>query len=299
VQLSAEDGAGLLLGFFDHVEGKPCEALSFNYLPHYCVPSPSSSIFTFFGDESCSSNGRRLGTGVCQSQPGIGYSSDENTFYRMGRSTGKVPPFFRDHGIEPDGTPAACLASAPWEGYEVREAVDVSTFEALEVTNTGDGRVQLGVARTGDGRVVVPDPVRDRYDLWDDELGVSCSIAISTDGEYRCLPVLYYTYAANLFADDHCQVPLAALAGGAPSSKEPSWLVFTHDVVEGGCNVSSSTVFYELASEPFTGPTYIPTTDLDGNPLCYEVTETRTDPLFAPAGEVDPERFVRFEREAE
>jgi hypothetical protein len=291
-QLSAEDGSALLLGFFDHEEDQPCESVSpVPGGPSYCVPSPRSLIFDYFTDAACSEAGRRLADGACGQRPSVGLAPDEQALYRLGRGVGAVPAFFSENGY--------CSESQAWEGYEVAESVDASAFAQIQASNSGGGRVQLGVSQTTDGSAVVPDPISGDGYLWDSELGLKCSIAVSSDGEYRCLPLLYGNYAPNLFADDQCQLPLAARAGTAMSSAEPAWLVFTSTASGAGCGSPTSTVVYELEAEPYTGQLYIPSEDIDGNPICLEETGAWSTPLYAVSDEVEPTRFVHFVREAE
>ncbi len=291
-QLSADDGSALLLGFFDHQEDEPCAPVSpVAGGPSYCVPSPYSVILDFFTDAACSGTGRRLGSGTCGQRPSVGFASDEQAFYRLGRAAGAVPAFFANNGY--------CSASQAWQGYEVAESVDASAFAQIQSVNSGGGRVELGVSQTTDGSAVVPDPISGDGYLWDSELGVKCSIGASSDGEYRCLPLLYDTYAPNLFADDQCQLPLAARAGTAMSSAEPAWLVFTSNTLGPGCGGATSITVYELAAEPYTGQLYIPSEDIDGNPICLEETGAWSTPLYAVSSEVSPTRFMHFVREAE
>jgi hypothetical protein len=288
-QLSADDGSGLLLGFFDHVEDKPCDLATVNTGSTLCYPPPFSLIHSFFEDQTCSGSGRRLGIGSCE-PPSVGYDSNAGAFYRLGASVGQVPPF-----VAPTGDPATCLASSTaWQGYEVGDAIAASAFEALERATIGDARVELGVARTLDGRVVVPDPVRQDDYLSDTELGVECRIETASDGELRCLPVLYGTDDPSLFADDTCEVPLAAFLDRTDLS-EPTWLVMTNTSTDAGCAVGSTTKVYDLAAQPFTGTRYHWTTDDAGNLLCSEDTSDRPE-LRLTVGEIDPARFVRFDR---
>jgi hypothetical protein len=291
-QLNAEDGSALLLGFFDDREGGPCTPLSIGSdEASYCAPSPFASVNGYFEDEDCSGDGVRLGTAACET-PVLGYDLDAGTLYRLGSSVGTVPPFYSSEAF-------GCSESGTAPGYEVGEAVELDSFDEVEIARVGDGRIQMGVARSSDGNVVVPDPLRNRSRLRDDELGLQCSILVASDGEHRCLPTLFGTYHPNLFADDQCEIPLAALTGGVPDPDEPAWFDWTTREKQAGCDVVLGTAVYEVAEEPFEGQMYIPSSDIDGNPLCIEYTGTREDPLFVPGDEVPPEAFVRFDREVE
>jgi len=289
-QLSGEDGSGLMLGFYDIDERAPCEPFSFvPDAPKHCVPAPLAPISTYFEDEQCSGESVHLAVNGCET-PLMGRSSDEQKLYRLGaRAT--LPPYSSD--------PLGCAAIDGSHGYEVLEPVELDTFAAIELARVGDGRVRMNVAASADGAIVVPDPVRSRFRLWDEELGLPCSIAKSSDGEYRCLPTLHGPYHTNLFADDRCETPLVAHSGGMPNLDEPAWFLWTVVTSERGCAASSSTFVYELSEQPFAGQMYIRSSDIDGNPLCLEYTGTRDDLVFTPGNDVTSDRFVRFERRVE
>ncbi|HWP07763.1 MAG TPA: hypothetical protein VNN72_18555 [Polyangiaceae bacterium] len=289
-QLSGEDGSALLLGFYDAEEDEPCAPF---HLPddgtRRCVPSSIAYAATYFDEETCSGTGRRYAEGACRRR--VAYSLEEQALYRLGKAVARVPDYYFDG--------ARCWESGGGPGFEVADAVPLSAFEELVTTERGEGRVRMGTTETADGLSVVPDPLRSYFQLRDQELERDCMIAVASDGAHRCVPLLYGTYQPNLFADDRCETPLAALTGGKRDESEPAWLVWTPTVRQIGCPNPASTRVFELASEPFTGTFYIPSSDADGNPLCVEYTGTRDDPLFEPAREVDPARFVRVERVAE
>jgi hypothetical protein len=289
-QLSAEDGSGLMLGFYDADERAPCEPFSFMPDdPKRCVPAPFAPIDTYFEDEECSGDGVRLAFNYCET-PLIGRPLNERRLYRLG-ARARLPPYLSDV--------LGCSPAAASQGYEVLEPVELDTFASIELAHVGEGRVRMNVAASADGSTVVPDPVRGRFRLWDEELGLQCSIARSSDGEYRCLPTLYGPYHTNLFADDQCETPVVAHSGGMPRPDEPAWFLWTVVTTERGCAADSKTFVYELAEQPFAGQMYIPSSDIDGNPLCIEYTGTRDDPVFTLGNEVASDRFVRFERRVE
>ncbi len=290
-RLSGEDGSGLLLGFYDFDERAPCEPVSFTTDdPYHCVATPFAAIDTYFDDDQCTGDGVPLGVNPCET-PRIGRPSDEDRFYRLGKRV-STPPFFSNDVIH-------CMASYDSRGFEVVEPVEIDAFSGVEIARVGEGRVRMGIATSADGHIVVPDPVRDRFRLVDEELGLQCSIAKGSDGEYRCLPTLYGTNEPNLFADDQCEVPLAGYFGDTPNPDEPPWFDWTFETIERGCSVESRTTIFELAEQPFEGPFYVPSLDVDGNRSCDEYPGTWSTELFTPSREVPPDRFVRFERHVE
>jgi hypothetical protein len=293
-QLSAEDGSAVALNFFDNAEELSCVDFSARRGDtHYCAPADVGSVDTYFEHEVCHTGGRRLAAGPCSIA--MGYSFAQSLFYRLGSSTGVVPPF-----VVKEGRLDFCLMSTPGtSGYELGEAVPVNVFAPLETALMGNGRVKLGLRQSSDGRVVLPDTMSGPTAwLWDDELGVPCSITSVSDGEYRCIPSLDGRYAPGLYADERCAVPLAEqireLADG-----EPNWLVDLSEPLAYGCPSPSSPVVYELADEPFLGALYLRSQDDDGNPRCEAYADTWPSPLFAPKETVPLSRFVGFEKQVE
>jgi hypothetical protein len=292
-QLSAEDGSAVVLDFFDQLEGVACGDFWVSPDdPHYCAPAWQGYVDTYFDDDRCQGDGRRLMVGECPTE--IGYSIREQLFYRIGRSFGPLPPFVRREGLPEDCSPTFPAPSA----FELGEALPLTAFETLEAVRVGEGRVKLGIRRSSDGQVVLPTTLGGSTTyLWDDELSVTCGIRTTSDGEYRCVPLLDGHYAPGLYADERCEVPVAA-GRGELADGEPHWLVTFPEPSAHGCPPPSRTVVYELADEPLAGNAFVPSKDQDGNPTCVDAGPF-PQPLFALEGEVAPSRFVRFEKQVE
>jgi hypothetical protein len=287
-QLNAEDGSARVLAFYDHDEEAACGSFGVGTDPElYCVPA-SGIVNEYFDDAQCAGEAHRLITDRCPSV--VGFSIEEQALYRTGKPARTVPPFY---GVED-----LCLQSLPVVAYEVGDAVALDSFAALESKHAGTGRLRTYVTDGANGEVTMPN-LRDPPILWDEELGVQCEVQTAADDAYRCLPFLRNTHGGGVFADDECTIPLASHTGARADLDEPNWLVFAPASFNDVCLSESPATVYELAEEPFTGTHYAPSIDAEANPICAVSTLDLPYEVFAPVGELAPDRFVRFERKVD
>ncbi len=280
-QLSAADGTGTLLGFYDQEHDAPCDVRPTSDGVR-CVESPSYGQGWWSGADPID------GVECWQ----LVLEADACAPPRYGLVVDSFDPFA--YGIHevvpaeavsaPSDAVSACLeagrAFMTGPPYVMGELVAPAVFPRLESSPRRGRRLDAEWLANAEGTVVLPDD-ETHYDLTDRELGVACRLGPARDGTTRCLPE---TIGVSYFADAACTVPLVMRAAGAAPQ------AFVSTSLEGAARIFQGP---NPSAEPFAGAAYQLVTVTGSEYTCQPAAAT--DTVLVEAGaELPPSSFVEY-----
>ncbi len=176
----------------------------------YCTPKERAYTEVFFSDAACTTAvglHPEYAQQVCGRTPTAVQDSTGKvkvlTFFEVGARI--TTPVYETNGASCQLVAGPTLVDDGF--YAVGAPLPLASLASLPVSNEGNGRVQLTVARTESGALGAS------LGFFDSQKNIGCRKSLAADGKVRCLPNTRFD--VRVFADAQCSQGLLTIATGA------------------------------------------------------------------------------------